>query len=86
MLEEEEPRRVFGFMTPSALQKPADADKKTDELLGLRQQQEDEVQQAANNEVKEPITKLEIDKSRRKLTFADCEPGEEIEAVMAENE
>jgi len=35
---------------------------------------------------KEPITKLEIDKSRRKLTFADCEPGEEIEAVMAENE
>lgn len=34
----------------------------------------------------EPITKLEIDKSRRKLTFADCEPGEEIDAVMAENE
>ena len=34
----------------------------------------------------EPITKLEIDKSRRKLTFADCEPGEEIDAVMAEKE
>ena len=33
-----------------------------------------------------PITKLELDKSKRKLTFADCEPGEEIEAALAENE
>ena len=30
-------------------------------------------------------TKLELDKSRRKLTFADCEPGQEIEAALAEN-
>lgn len=29
-------------------------------------------------------TKLELDKSRRKLTFADCEPGEEIEAALLE--
>lgn len=29
-------------------------------------------------------TKLELDKSRRKLTFADCEPGEEIEAALQE--
>ena len=29
---------------------------------------------------------LEIDNSKRKLTFADCEPGEEIEAALAENE
>ena len=33
-----------------------------------------------------PITKLELDKSKRKLTFADCEPGEEIEAALADNE
>ena len=31
--ESVQPRRLFGFMTPSALQKSAEADKKTDELL-----------------------------------------------------
>lgn len=70
-------------MTPSALQsKAADTDKKTDELL----EQIDELQQLQDVVENEPITKLEIDKSRRKLTFADCEPGEEIDAVMAEKE
>ena len=29
---------------------------------------------------------LEIDNSKRKLTFADCEPAEEIEAALAEND
>ena len=61
-------------MTPGALQMTAEADKKNND---------DEVMNQAEEE---PITKLEIDKSKRKLTFADCEPGEEIEAVMAENE
>lgn len=91
--DQEPKRRLFGFMTPSALQKPAgDDDEKDDaEIEDEEQPRRRANAPSVNNKAphqqqkKSPITKLEIDKSKRKLTFADCEPGEEIDAVLAEN-
>ena len=66
MKEEKETRRRanFGFMTPAA---NASTAQKKQASSAKRKSGE-----AGSEEKSSPITKLELNKSRRKLTFADC--------------